>query len=620
MNRLTHRLLILTYFCHAAPIFAEHPGKGDEDPYILLPPPGAMRDTAGEEFIGTFSAAKAGAYLDLRRHNVEGNCYACHSSGAYMAARPLIDPLADGVMETRVMMQRNAADFTAKPPIDRMKSGPVERAGQILSAVEMARHDAVSTGKLQPLTRKALDHIWAFQLDDGGIYWVPFKEAPSAIDHHWGVTLIALGAAAAPDGYAHSEPAKSGIEKLRGWFKKTPPKDLHERGLTLIADGAVGDILSKEQREEHIAAFFATQQPTHGWSMADMSVHPDWKRPDGLPLDSTRSDSYATSFAVYALTRAGVPKTEPRLAKAIEWIINSQRQTGGYYTFSPRKKDILASFQATSYAVQALSAVGVLPLPQRVTQAQFDAAYAAAEKLIPAGVMKPTAKGTQARDAQMAMGTEKPAAVTVASLTKPTPASPAKPAAVSDPTQLADKALAAIGGAEKVLRQFSMQERFMTGMDLSVSTREWIISLPDARWEMPAAVNRTVTDGDVALNLTAAWTLAILSHPKTQLSPLVPITLDGRELDGFMVSGSTGATMHLHFDRITGLLGRIGYASVLYFPTEYQTTADGVKYPGRIVATSTKGVVQKTWQITQVTRLTTLPANLKRNSPAAPKP
>ncbi len=34
-----------------------------------------------------------------------------------MAARPLIDPLADGVMETRAMMERFAADFTAKPPM-----------------------------------------------------------------------------------------------------------------------------------------------------------------------------------------------------------------------------------------------------------------------------------------------------------------------------------------------------------------------------------------------------------------------------------------------------------------------------------------------------------------------
>jgi hypothetical protein len=78
---------------------------------------GATRDTAGEPFLTTFTPGKAAEYLDLRRHNLENNCYACHASGAYMAARPLIDPLADGVMETRAMMERFAADFTAKPPM-----------------------------------------------------------------------------------------------------------------------------------------------------------------------------------------------------------------------------------------------------------------------------------------------------------------------------------------------------------------------------------------------------------------------------------------------------------------------------------------------------------------------
>jgi hypothetical protein len=615
--------LLLTLLCSAAPVFAEHPGKGDEDPYNLLPPPGASRDTAGEQFLTTFTASKAAAYLDLRSHNIEKGCYACHSSGAYMAARPLIDPQASGVMETRVLMQRFAADFTAKPPMDK-KNAPVSRAERILTAVEMARHDAVSTGKLQPMTRKALDHVWAFQLDDGSFAWVPFKEAPSAIDHHWGVTLVALGAAAAPDGYAQTEPAKSGIEKLRGWFKANTPKDLHERGLTVIADWAVGGILTKEQREEHIAAFFAKQLPTHGWSTGTLSVHPDWKRPDGQPLDVTRSDGYATAFAVYALTRADVPADDARLKKAIDWLMNSQRETGGYYTFSPRKKDILASYQATGMAIQALSAVGVLPLPKKVTQEQFDAAYATADKLIAPGAMKPNSTGKQARDAKMTMSEAKPATPVTA---KAPPASSDKPypetkaaAAITDPKLLADRALAAIGGAEKVLRQFSMEERFMTGMDLGTTTRKWVISLPDARWEMPAGVNRTIAANDVALNLTAGWTLAILSHPKTKLSPLAPIKLEGRELDGFMVSGSTGATMHLHFDRDTGLLGRIGYASVLYFPSDYQTTADGVKHPGRIVATTVNGVVLKSWQIGKITRLKELPANLKRSETAAALP
>jgi len=437
-----------------APGFAAHPGKGDEeDPYNLLPPPGATRDTAGEQFLSAFSPTKAGEYLDLRRHNIEQGCYACHSSGAYMAARPLLDPLAPGVMETRVLMQRFAAEFTAKPPMDK-KGAPVERAQRILTAVEMARHDAVSTGKLQPMTRQALDHVWAFQLDDGSFAWVPFKEAPSAIDHHWGVTLVALGAAAAPDGYAQTEPAKSGIGKLRGWFQANAPKDLHERGLTVIADWAVGGILTKEQREEHIAAFFAKQQPTHGWSTGTLSVHPDWKRPDGQPLDVTRSDGYATAFAVYVLTRAGVPADDARLKAPTAWLMNSQRETGGYYTFSPRKKDILASYQATGMAIQALSAVGVLPLPKKVTQEQFDAAYATADKLIAPTVMKPNSRGKQSRDAKMTMSDAKPATLVAAkaptaSVDKAYPDAKAAAEPSAEVKPIIDKAIAAIGGVSE---------------------------------------------------------------------------------------------------------------------------------------------------------------------------
>jgi hypothetical protein len=236
----------------------------------------------------------------------------------------------------------------------------------------------------------------------------------------------ALGAAAAPDGYAQTEPAKSGIEKLRGWFKAHAPKDLHERGLTVIADWAVGGILTKEQRDEHIAAFFAEQLPTDGWSTATLSVHPQWKRPDGQPLDVSRADGYATAFAVYVLARAGVPPTDARLTKALHWLHTSQRETGGYYTFSPRKKDILASYQATGMAIQALSAVGVLPLPKQMTQEEFDAAYATADKRIAPGVMKPNSTGKQSRDAKMTMSDATPA-TPVSAKTPPAPADKAYP-------------------------------------------------------------------------------------------------------------------------------------------------------------------------------------------------
>jgi squalene-hopene/tetraprenyl-beta-curcumene cyclase len=604
-----------------ASAFAGHPGKGEEeDPYNLLPPPGATRDTAGEQFLRAFSTTKAGEYLDLRSHNIEKGCYACHSSGAYMAARPLIDPLAEGVMETRVLMQRFAADFTAKPPLDRTKSGAVERAQRILTAVEMARHDAVSTGKLQPMTRKALDHLWAFQLDDGSFAWVPFKEAPSAIDHHWGVTLVALGAAAAPGGYAQTEPAKSGIEKLRAWFKAHAPKDLHERGLTVIADWAVGGILTKEQRDEHIAAFFAKQLPTHGWSTGTLSVHPDWKRPDGQPLDITRTDGYATGFAVYVLTRAGVPPSDARLAKALDWLRTNQRETGGYYTFSPRKKDILASYTGTSFAIQALSATGVLPLPKRVTQEQFDAAYAKADKLIAADVMKPNSTGKQARDAKMTMEAAKPA--TPVSAKAPSASADkvypdTKPAAaITNPKQLAAKIVSSHGGADKLLRTFKFTELYLLAGKDKGTERTSTLQPPNlwyvGKTERVSEQNKGGVCHDVWM-----WTLTPLVDPKTKLESLPDANIEGKAAHALKVSGSIEPPMNVFFDATTDDLLKIECKGEQFFfsaPME----VDGTRVPSKCVLIGKTGKERMRTELKKTKRLPTLPADLPKPDGAKP--
>lgn len=565
----------------------------DDDPYNLLPKPGSTRDTAGEPFLAKFSAQAAAEYLDLRPHNVEKTCFACHSSGAYMAARPLIDPMAAGVLETRVLMQRYAADFTSKPPLDKTLD-PVTRAEQVLTIVELARHDAVTTGKLQPMTRKALDHVWAFQHDDGGFAWVLYEEAPQAFDHHWGTTLVAIGVGAAPDGYAQTEPAKTGIEKLRGWFRTNAPKDLHERGLTLIADAAVGGILNKEQREEHIAALFAKQLPVDGlsagtgWSTGSLSIHPNWKRPDGLPLDSTRSDGYATGFAVYALARAGVPATDARLQRGIQWLKTNQRQTGGWYTFSPRMKDVLASYTGTSFAIQALSAVDELPLPTKITQEQFDAAYATADKLIAEGVTKPNSTDKASRDAKMSQGS----------------------AASAEATVLVDQAVAAIGGQEKLLKLFRIKEILSSGPDTNGNERQSVIEPPNYWWL--GTQLRGTGSGEAERFLAWAWTLGALVDPKSKLEVIPDIAHEGKPAVGIRISETITPPMDCYFDRETMRLARILWRDDRHEFSDWKTV-DGFSYPTQCVGYKIKS--GKPWyksELLELERLDELPPELQR--------
>lgn len=351
---------------------------------VLAQPAAPMQDTADEPFIGKFSVQAAAEYLDRRAHLVEQNCYACHSTFTYLPGRSVIDPLADEVMRSRILLERFMTMLLDPKQAPRIRTHHVPRV-RILAAVELARHDAITTGKLAPITRQSLDTMWKLQQPDGGIDWIRVNEAPQAIDNWWPVAMMALGAGTAPEGYAQTEPARTAIEKLRGWFRGHPPSNLHERGLTLVAHAAVGGIVTDDARRQHIDAIFAAQHDDGGWSVTSLA---DWKRWDKKPLDPTFSDGYATGFLTYTLARSGVPSTEPRLRKAVAWLKSHQRQTGGWFTTTPSRKDRLASNTGTSFAVQALAACGEITTP-KVTPRQFAEAHAVADKAIPAGVYLP---------------------------------------------------------------------------------------------------------------------------------------------------------------------------------------------------------------------------------------
>lgn len=343
-----------------------------------------QRDTAEEPFLASFSVQAAAAYLDERAHLVEQNCYACHSTFTYLPARSLIDPLAEEVMRSRVLLERVMTMLLDPAEAPKVKTNHISRV-RLLAPLELARHDAITTGTLAPLTRRALDAMWKLQKRDGGIAWLHVKEAPQAIDDWWPAAMMALGVASAPDGYAGTSEAKAGIEKLRGWFRANPPKNNHERGLTLLAHSAVGDIVSDDERRQFIDAIFAAQRADGGWNIATLA---DWERSDGKPLDPNRSDGYPTGLLTYVLARNGVPADEPRLRRAVDWLKTNQRQTGGWFTQSPFKRDKIASNTGTSFAVQALAACGEITTP-KVTAEQFATSLAVAEKSVPEGVYVP---------------------------------------------------------------------------------------------------------------------------------------------------------------------------------------------------------------------------------------
>ena len=161
----------------------------------------------------------------------------------------------------------------------------------------MAFHDAATSGKLHPLTKQALDRIWTLQKSAGGWEWLKCGWPPLEHDDYYGAIVVALGVGHAPADYAHSASAQPGLERLRGYFRKTPPPDMHHRTMLLWAATRLDGLMDADQKAATLRSLRALQRADGGWCLPALG---HWKRHDGQPNDpASPSDGYATGLIVF---------------------------------------------------------------------------------------------------------------------------------------------------------------------------------------------------------------------------------------------------------------------------------------------------------------------------------
>jgi arylsulfatase len=169
--------------------------------------------SADESLLEKLSLPKAAASLDrtalawIREHR----CGSCHTGWPYLMSRAVLNETpAPALAEIRQFFETRITNWDADEKID--KHEPREVVG---TSAALAIHDAQTTGKLQPITRQALDRMWTLQRADGTwnrpkCNWPPFE-----IDDYYGAVLAAGGMGHAPENYAHGDSAKVGVEKLK---------------------------------------------------------------------------------------------------------------------------------------------------------------------------------------------------------------------------------------------------------------------------------------------------------------------------------------------------------------------------------------------------------------------
>jgi squalene-hopene/tetraprenyl-beta-curcumene cyclase len=305
-----------------------------------------------EPFASEFSLDRAIRFLDSASLDwqEQRQCMTCHTNYSYLLARPLVS--ADTPAHAAVR------EFAEKLVTDRWPSrGPRWDAEVVCSATTLAINDALTSGKLQPATRAALDRVWTVQREDGGFNWLKCGWPPMESDDHYGVTFAAIGVGAAPEKYAETPDAKAGLEKLRQYLKKNPAPTVHHRAMVLWASTYLDGFMTEAEQRATIGELLGLQHSDGGWGAASLG---DWKRADGRSQDKETSDGYGTGFVIYVLRRAGLPAQHPRIAAGIRWLKTHQRISGRWFTRSLNKDNKhFLTHAGTAYAVMALAECGV---------------------------------------------------------------------------------------------------------------------------------------------------------------------------------------------------------------------------------------------------------------------
>jgi squalene-hopene/tetraprenyl-beta-curcumene cyclase len=335
-----------------------------------------------------FSLERAARYLDSAALDWQRThaCTSCHTMFPYLMVRLTLGGVSPQSAEVRQFFEEIVAGKREAMPDYACKD--VEGAVAIGVAAAMALNDRWATGKLHPITRQALDHMWKLQRSDGGWTW-PFRDTPPLkIDEHYGVTLAAIGTGMAPDDYANTPTAKSGIEGVRRFLRKTTAVSLHQKAMLLWASMYVDDLLPGEAKARILANLLDAQRPDGGWSMAnlvdnanDPSLEPDrvakakadegyatqfllYIGREGAYKSSLASDGYATGFVIFVARQAGLAANDPRLQRGLTWLKSNQRASGRWFTPSQAwYTRHLISNAGTAYAVLALFACGEVPPP-----------------------------------------------------------------------------------------------------------------------------------------------------------------------------------------------------------------------------------------------------------------
>jgi squalene-hopene/tetraprenyl-beta-curcumene cyclase len=325
--------------------------------------PAPTPNSAEEPFAKAWSPTRSAEFLDgvamawMKKHH----CAACHTHYPYlMASTALGDKPTEGLVRMRKFFEDRVANWDSDNPAAQPEAGSEGVTEVVATAATLAFHDAKTTGKLHPLTRKALDRMWTLQQANGAWDWNQHRLPPVEYDEYFGAVFAALGVGVAPEGYAQTDKARAGLANLRLYFKNNPAPVLHHKIWLMWASVKLEGLMTPAERDQTVKDVLALQRADGGWNLPSLG---DWKRLNGKDNDrNAPSDGYATGLILYVLRQTGAPASDRAIQRGVAWLQMNQRASGRWFTASINaNRNHYMTNAGTAFAMMALQACTLAP-------------------------------------------------------------------------------------------------------------------------------------------------------------------------------------------------------------------------------------------------------------------
>jgi squalene-hopene/tetraprenyl-beta-curcumene cyclase len=321
---------------------------------------------------GDWNPKLAAQYLDSREKEwfawppakiPGGPCISCHTGVTYLLARPAL---------RRVLGEAEPTAYETG-----LKDALLARAGIGLKEVlKVQKEPAASRGigvesifaalflDPGPAAQPAWDRLWSMQLHEGpakGSWpWFDFDTDPyeTSDSGFFGASLAALAISAKPLEYQEKPEIKERVAELVAYLRAaTPAQPLHNRLLLLWAAAKLPAAV-QGAKQSIIEETLKKQRPDGSWTIAALGP---WKdRPAAPPANGP--SAYATAVAAFALEQAAIPRSDPKLRKALDWLRSKQNPEFGYWAADSMNKSREPGSMPEGFMRDAATGFAVLAL------------------------------------------------------------------------------------------------------------------------------------------------------------------------------------------------------------------------------------------------------------------